>query len=288
MARTGRPTLRDRVDRGKTLGMDTTPVLDPVLVAVPAFGRADLTDAVLDDLLDDPADLVPNNRVVVVDNRGDYEPRRTDPRLSVHRPGANLRWIGATNWALAEARDTGTSVCLVVNNDTRLSSDFVHRVALSFVECEHVALAAPCYDDFWLHQRGREIPSDAADYAEVHAYREVPFCDGTALAFSVKAVADLGMLDTVAFPRHGYGADIDLALRARAAGWRCVVTESAYLHHLRRGTMDLVPDAGSEQNRAEILTGMDAIWGDTWRARAGLGAGAFPAHNTGSSSSWYA
>lgn len=265
-----------------------TPVLDQVVVAIPVYGRADLTDAVLDDLLDDTADLVPNSRIIVVDNLGDYEPRRSDSRLEVHRPGENLRWIGATNWALGEAQHGGADICLVLNNDTRLSRDFVHRVALTFDECEQVALAAPCYDDFWLHQRARAIPPVAADYAEVHAYRQVPFCDGTALAFSVKAVAHLGVLDTVAFPQHGYGADIDLALRARAAGWRCVVTESAYVHHLRRGTMDLVPDAGSEQNRAEILTGMDSIWGPGWRARAGLGPGSFPAHNTGSAASWYA
>ena len=66
-----------------------------------------------------------------------------------------------------------------------------------------------------------------------------------------------------------------------------MVTEAAYVHHLRRVTMTRVGRT-AEDNRSEILTGLDARWGDRWRALAGLGPGAFPAHNTGSAIDWYA
>lgn len=261
--------------------------LGPVLVAIPAFGLPQLTDAVLADLLRDP--LPPSTRVVVVDNGGDYEPAVHDERVTVHRPGSNLRWIGSTNWALQRAIDGQVSVVVVLNNDTRLSRNFLTRLVqpLRGEDNDDVVMVSACYDDFWLHQRAREIPAVAASYAPVDHDRAVPFCDGTALAFSVPRIAEIGLLDTAAFPFHGYGSDIDLAVRAKQAGLRCLVTEGAYVAHLRRQTMNEVGRT-SEENRAEILTGLDGKWGHTWRAQVGLGPGAFPAHNSGSATSWYA
>ena len=244
------------------------------------FGNPRLTDAVLQDLLTDEPTIPA--RIVVIDNGGDYE--FPDPRVEIHRPGHNLRWIGAANWALESALRTGTEICVVLNNDIRLSPAFLAGLAAAFEP--EVAVVAACYDDFWLHQRASVIPSEAAAHVARPVDREVPFCDGTAIAFATAAVAEVGLLDTVAFPRHGYGSDLDFALRARAAGYRCVVTERAYVSHLRRQTMNLVGQT-SEQNRAEILSGMDAKWGGAWRRRLSLSSGAFPAHNTGSAESWY-
>jgi GT2 family glycosyltransferase len=265
----------------------TDPLRDGVLIAIPAYGATHLTDAVVADLLRDSPQLLPNSRIVVVDNRGDYVAPAADERLSIHRPAANLRWIGSVNWALEVAAEQGDSVCIVINNDTRLSADFAYRLASSFAECADVAVAAACYDDFWLHQRAHVIPDEAAHYEIAHAYRQVPFCDGTAIAFSVAAAGLLGPLDQQAFPNQGYGADIDYALRARDRGLRCVVTDAAYVQHLRRGTMQLIPEETGEFHRLEILTGLDAKWGPQWRARAGLSPDSFPAHNTGSAASWY-
>jgi len=267
------------------------PLTEPVLVAIPAFGAPDLTDRVLADLLADPAELVPDTSIVVVDNGGDYRPAdavRADPRLEVYRPGSNLRWINSANWALDRAVAAGAGVCLVLNNDVRLSTGFLSGLTRSFADCADVAVTAPCYDDFWLHQRARSIPAAAAEFEPALAYRSVPFCDGTAWAVSVAAAEVVGRLDTATFPRHGYGADLDFALRAGEAGLRSVVTDAAYVSHLRRGTMDRLPDETRERNRGEILTGMNARWGDTWRARLGLSDDAFPPHNSGSAGSWYA
>lgn len=256
-----------------------------MLVAIPAFGSPELTDRVLGDLIRDGSHRRPEVHIVVVDNGGDYVPPVTDSGVSVHRAGTNLRWIGSANWALHTALEGGYAVCVVLNNDIRLSKRFLDGLVAPFAEPD-VAVVAACYDDFWLHQRARVIPPTAAEYEPRPVQRDVPFCDGTAIAFAVPHVAELGGLDTVAFPRHGYGSDIDLALRVRAAGLRCVVTEGAYVSHMRRQTMNRTGQT-SEANRAEILDGMNAKWGDGWRAEVGLGPNSFPAHNTGSGASWY-
>jgi GT2 family glycosyltransferase len=255
------------------------------LLVVPAYGSPELTDAVLRDLLRDDPLLPAGLRLVVVDNQGDYVLPGWAAGVEVVRTGENLRWIGTASWASARAKADGDEVVVLLNNDTRLSRGFL-RGLVDAVEGD-VAVAAACYDDFWLHQRAVRIPPDAEAYVPRPVVRDVAFCDGTAIAFAVRAVGEVGDMDRVAFPQHGYGADVDWALRARQAGWRCVVTEQAYVHHLRRVTMTRVGRT-AEDNRAEILTGLDHKWGDTWRALAGLGPGAFPAHNTGSAIDWYA
>lgn len=255
-----------------------------MLAAIPVFGSPELTDTMLADLLRDP--IPDGTRIVVVDNGGDYELPDWAGAVSLVRPGSNLRWIGTANWALATSLAEGLDICVVLNNDTRFSPNFLAALTAPLSDVSDIAVVAACYDDFWLHQRATAIPATAADYEPTPVLRDVPFCDGTAIAFSVKAVVELGTLDSEAFPRHGYGSDIDFALRVRAAGWRCVVTEGAYVAHLRRATMTRTGQS-SELNRAEILTGLDAKWGEHWRALAGLGPGAFPPHNTSSASSWY-
>ncbi|MEO3936431.1 glycosyltransferase [Dermatophilaceae bacterium Soc4.6] len=277
--------------------MSTTPWQPTSLVAIPAFGSPELTDNVLADLARDGSLDDLRVQVVVVDNGGDYvvpaalrSPGAAGSRVTVHRPGHNLRWIGSANWALRAAVRDGLDLCVVLNNDTRLSPGFLDGLVTPFIgpaELEDdVALVAACYDDFWIHQRADVIPPTAADYEGRDVVRDVPFCDGTALAFAARRVLDIGGLDEVAFPRHGYGSDIDLALRVREAGLRCLVTERAYVSHLRRATMERTGQP-SELNRAEILDGMDAKWPGGWRARAGLGPDSFPAHNTGSAATWY-
>ena len=44
-----------------------------------------------------------------------------------------------------------------------------------------------------------------------------------------------------------------------------MVTEEAYVHHLRRVTMTRVGRT-AEDNRSEILTGLNRLYGDAWRA----------------------
>ena len=140
-------------------------------------------------------------------------------RLSVHRPGTNLRWIGSVNWALDSAAEHGDSVCIVINNDTRLSPDFAYWLASAFTDCADVAVAAACYDDFWLHQRAHVSSRRGA---RLRGHPRLPARCRSATAPRSRsrstAAAMLGGLDQEAFPDQGYGADIDYALRAREPG----------------------------------------------------------------------
>ena len=162
----------------KQLDVPNKPNTAATLVVVPAFGASHLTDQVLADLTRDDLSLVPNLRIVVVDNKGDYQLPETRAALSVHRPGGNTRWIGAANWGLRAALEADDDIFVVLNNDTRLSRDFVYWLGLSLVENDGAALAASCYDDSGcISGSGRRRPTPSNSNLEGPT---VPFRSATA------------------------------------------------------------------------------------------------------------
>ena len=88
---------------------------------------------------------------------------------------------------------------------------------------------------------------------------------------SLAAIQAVGLLDEDAFGWHGYGADIDYALRARAAGMGSIVAETCFVSHGRRGTIGLL-EADVETKVPQIS--WDALaskWGSDWPLRVGRG-----------------
>lgn len=215
--------------------------------------------------LDAEADDI--DELIVLDNRGDLE--LDDSRHRIVRPTTKLRWIGSVNWGLSRAAADGFDLLLVLNSDIRLSMPFVGPMRDSITSNDRVAIAGPCYDDFWPHQRASCIPSQPHLYDPVAAVRNTAFCDGTAWAIDVRASTDIGLLDDETFLWHGYGADLDYSIRARKRGYRVIVTEACYISHLRRASMSA---AGQSEERAnqEIENGMTSKYGPEWRRLLGL------------------
>src|SRR5262249_36642938 len=77
---------------------------------------------------------------------------------------------------------------------------------------------------------------DAADYIPRPQYRAVPAVEGTALMLSRECWQDTGGMDLRAFGPYGWGVDLDLALRARQAGYGVYTTEMAYINHFGHKT----------------------------------------------------
>lgn len=234
-------------------------------LVIPAYGRPELVNALLGDLTADRSTARP--RITVVDNLGDVD--GVPAGVRVVRPERNLRWIGTVNWALEDAARNGSAVCVILNSDIRLSNPFLDGLVAAITDNADVAIAAPCYDDYWPHQHARDIPDVPTDFVATDVVREAPFCDGAAIGFSTAAVAAIGVLDMATFSWHGYGADIDIALRSRRAGYRVLVTEACYVSHSRHGSMP-EPGVDVRRPREEIEQGLTAKYGPDWRRLVGL------------------
>lgn len=234
---------------------------------IPAFGREDLTTALLEDVNQEP-EIV---RVFVVDNGGAHVAVHNE---NVLRPGENLGWLRGCNLGLAAARSHGGHTGYVLlNNDTRLSRNFFAGLQEA-LHRSRSDLISPVYDDWWWHLQA-PVGAKAEEYAATPRDRRVPFVDGTCMLISASAYERLGGLDE-RFATYGWGGEIDYSLRVRRAGGRVVVTERSFLEHRGGATaQDVYGSAYGSAADAAMSTALAEKWGTRWRAAAGL----HPTHN---------
>ncbi|HWN22748.1 MAG TPA: glycosyltransferase family 2 protein [Gaiellaceae bacterium] len=185
--------------------------------------------------------------VIVVDNAssdGTLELLATRfPRVTVVRNEENLGFGRAVNQGAAAAADA--DAIILVNNDAVCAPDFVARLLAPFADpavgmVAGVLLqgAAPELID----SAGIELDTTLGswDYlwnqpvgALDDAHDPVGPCGGAA-AYRLPAFRKLGGFDETLF---AYWEDVDLALRFREAGWRCVLASGARALHRHGQTL---------------------------------------------------
>ena len=171
--------------------------------------------------------------VVVVDNASTDETLQMlstrFPDVTVVRNTENLGFGRAVNRGAAAAGDA--DVMILVNNDAVCAPDFVAQLLEPFAD-PAVGMAAgvllQAADHGLIDSAGIELDTTLGswDYlwnhpvsALVGARDPVGPCGGAA-AYRLEAFRELGGFDETLF---AYWEDVDLALRFRAAGWRCVL-----------------------------------------------------------------
>jgi len=226
-----------------------------LLITVPVFGQHEYTHALVADLEREGAEYL------IVDNRGDY-PKIADERVTV--PGKNLGWAGGSDLGFRIAFSEGYSHAMTLNNDTRISKGFVAALLDPRLP-EDAGIVGPMIDHGFPYAIADEKP-DAANYIPRPLYRVVPAVEGTALMLSRECWETIGGLELRAFGRYGWGIDLDLALRARNAGYGLYTTEMAYINHFGGKTANT--HFGSRRYhsgaKVELVRGL--------RRRHGLGA----------------
>ncbi len=173
-------------------------------------------------------------RVILVDNGSSDGSvswtRQHHPGVEIIEAGANLRWAGGNNLAMARLMDDGSApLVLLLNNDTVVPEGSLQTLARALVEDPRAWLATPriCYADDparvwydggvvgsrsgWCRHDGIRKLAGRLDPRP----RYVDYGTGCALLVKHEAMRRLGLLDDTF---HFYGEDSDYSLRARAAG----------------------------------------------------------------------
>lgn len=230
-----------------------------LLIGVPVYGQHHYTHDLVADLRREGADFV------IVDNKGDY-PRVGDEKVLT--PGRNLGWAGGSNFIFRYAFANGYDRAMTLNNDTRLSPGFVDGMLDPRIPAD-AGVVVPVYDDVNGHLR---IVSDhrgpAAEYRPRPVLRKPPFVDGCAFMLSRAAWLAVGDFDERAFGRFAWGADVDLCLRARLAGFGVYATELAFINHFGRQSAKGFSRLYGARSQFRYRYGLLRYWGREWRLLA--------------------
>lgn len=215
---------------------DRTP--PAINVVVPVHGAWPHTERCLRHLA---AQTIPHT-TIVVDNAS---PDDTLERVRSGFPDVRLVAMGE-NAGFARAVNRGVAagdgeLVVLLNNDVDCAPDFLAQLAEPFADPAVGSAAA-----LLLRPGGEQIdalgivadptlacfvrlqgaPAAAAERAEEAPPLLGPH--GAAAAYRRRALAEIGSFDEAIFM---YGEDLDIALRLRAAGWRCAVVPGARAIH---------------------------------------------------------
>jgi GT2 family glycosyltransferase len=225
---------------------------------MPIYGKPDITAMAIKDLHEQsfPVDIW------VVDNQGEHIEQRGE---HVVRPETNLGWLGGTNAGIQAARDLRPYThFLLLNNDVRLSSGLVSGLLNTDAD-----ISAPCYDGFWNHQH-TDYTGSAAMYKPGRVRWRAAFVDGTCLLVTHALINSIGGLDPV-FQPYGWGAEVDLGLRAHAAGMSVVVSNAAYVEHAGEATAISVHGQNyGAAARAHMYSVLNRRYGPIWEITVGI------------------
>jgi GT2 family glycosyltransferase len=178
---------------------------------------------------------------------------RSQPRVQVILNDANLGFAAGNNVGLAAARG---DFMLLLNSDTVVTPGWLDRLLRPALADPRVGLVGPVTNNITGVQKLAEIGyrtgtldglnAFAARHAAEHAGQTAPalWIVGFCLLIRREAVERLGGLDEI-YGRGNY-EDTDYCLRAFLAGFRAVIAQDCFIHHVGSASFD---DAGVDYPR---------------------------------------
>ena len=182
--------------------------------------------------------------VIVIDNGsadGSVEMIRARfPAVTVIAQASNLGFAKAANIGIAHALTGGADGVLLLNNDTTVAPDTLVRLAEQLARSDRIgALSAKI---FLTEQPGRlwsvggvyrdhnviDLGSGELDQGQ-YDHAQLDFVYGCAMLLSARMLYVVGGFDERFFM---YYEDVDLCLRARAAGYKVALAPDAHVWHL--------------------------------------------------------
>lgn len=173
--------------------------------------------------------------------------QRAYPEVILIQNTTNLGFARGTNEGIRASRG---EYILTLNNDTRLDRNFIEEIVRPMIREGRIGICASkmLYPDGRINSTGTCISRSGAawdrgmsepDRGQYEKAEEVfGACAGAAL-YRKKLLDEIGLFDEDFFM---YMEDVDLAFRARLAGWRCVFVPKAIAYHHHGGTSGVGSD----------------------------------------------
>jgi len=162
------------------------------------------------------------------------------PIVTLLPTGANLGFAKAANIGIAHALAGGADGILLLNNDTTVAPDTVARLAARLAESHQIGvLSAKVFladqpDRLWSvggvyrDHNAIDLGSGEVDAGQ-YDHAQLDFVYGCAMLLSARMLYAIGSFDERFFM---YYEDVDLCLRAGAAGYQVALAPDAHVWHL--------------------------------------------------------
>jgi GT2 family glycosyltransferase len=172
----------------------------------------------------------------------DVDLERTFPEVELIRNGSNLGYAGGNNVGIRSALERGADWVLLLNSDAAAElglAPALERAAEARPDAGVLACVVLSADgatlefaggsfNTWLGYSGRVTDFGKPATSLTKERRDVARASGAAMALSRAFVEKVGLLDERLF---AYAEDVDLVLRARAAGFAVVLVPDAVARH---------------------------------------------------------
>jgi len=232
-----------KIQGSSQIDIDAVPSVPAVSVVIPAYGRPELLGPCLESVERSLGVLAEFSEVIVIDDCSGCaltELQRKFPRAAIESNQCNLGFAATASLGMKRAR--GEWVVLL-NADTTLERSALAWLLSTGRQDPAIGSVAPqmrFVDPAWmLNSAGIEvnrlgIASERLLGRAVTASEPEPVevfgASGGAALYRSQMLEEVGLFDE---SFHAYLEDVDLAWRARMAGWRCVYEPRAVVHHHR-------------------------------------------------------
>ncbi len=209
----------------------------------------------------------PNYEVLIIDNGSGNE---SVPQIKKHLAGKNnpnfkflifdrnFGFAGGNNKGIKQAINNGADYVLLLNNDTTVDPLFLDKLAEAGEKNSSIGIVGSkiyFYSDperiwfaggkvNWLRTVGSHLglnEKDTNKRSELKTENILPmdYITGCAMLIKKEVIEEIGVLSEDYFL---YYEDTDYCLRARKAGWRCVLApESRIWHKISQSTKEFSP-----------------------------------------------
>lgn len=216
-----------------------------VVVLIPIYNNADHVRRCIESVLANT--YLPGAELLLLDDASSelatrlmLDDYRHLPKVTLLRNEQNLGFTRTVNRGLrhAEGRDV-----VLLNSDTIVGPRWLEALATAAYGSRSIATATALSDSAGAFSTPTAPVSDTHGSMPVHdaarlsaraATEEVMFVptgNGFCMYMRGDALADVGLLDELNFPR-GYGEENDWCMRAVERGWQHVIALRAYAHHV--------------------------------------------------------
>lgn len=179
-------------------------------------------------------------RITIVDNSGEATGVQWPPGVDVVRPATNCGFAGGANIGLVRSMASGSIAVLVMSHDAELEPGGLARLVTTLRTNSDIGVLGPRHD---LVGEGGELCKPGP-----HQLAEVDFVSGTCLLLRSECLREIGGFDA---GLGSYCEDVDLAYRARRAGWRVMVDNAVAV--TSRGSTSPMRDRMIRSNAVVVL-----------------------------------